>query len=133
MSVYRRSIPPKCPWARQRALLARDQLTRRFVDRFMRSLRELRLQCGHGRVASLSCCNFAVAQVPGGGQFMRRSPPREWLGQRLASDALKALAFELGELDAVGGVADVEVENGPDEGEAAGLAGGSGRSPWSFV
>jgi hypothetical protein len=27
-------------------------------------------------VASLSCCNFAAAQVPGGGQSMRRSPPR---------------------------------------------------------
>ncbi len=26
-------------------------------------------------VASLSCCNFAAAQVPGGGQSMRRSPP----------------------------------------------------------
>jgi hypothetical protein len=37
--------------------------------------------------------------------------------------ALEVLAFELGELDAVGGVADVEVEDGPDEGEAAGLAG----------
>jgi hypothetical protein len=39
------------------------------------------------------------------------------------SDVLQALAFELGELDAVGGVADVEVEDRPDEGEAAGLAG----------
>jgi hypothetical protein len=29
----------------------------------------------------------------------------------------------LGELDAVGGVGDVEVEDGPDEGQAAGLAG----------
>ena len=36
---------------------------------------------------------------------------------------LEALAFELGELDAVGGVGDVEVEHGPDEREAAGLAG----------
>src|SRR4051795_4317336 len=42
---------------------------------------------------------------------------------RLVSDALEALAFELGERDAVGGVADVEVKDGPDEREAAGLAG----------
>src|SRR5207302_9573040 len=35
---------------------------------------------------------------------------------------LEALALELGELDAVGGVADVEVKDGPDEGETAGLA-----------
>jgi hypothetical protein len=39
------------------------------------------------------------------------------------SDRLEALALELGEFDAVGGVGDVEVEDGPDEGEAAGLAG----------
>ena len=38
------------------------------------------------------------------------------------AEALEALAFELGELDAVGGVADVEVKDGPDEGEAAGFA-----------
>src|SRR4051795_13773125 len=42
---------------------------------------------------------------------------------RLVADALEVLAFELGELDAVGGVADVEVKDGPDEREAAGLAG----------
>jgi hypothetical protein len=29
-----------------------------------------------GSVASLSCCNFAAAQVPDGCQSMRRSPPR---------------------------------------------------------
>src|SRR5207302_9687994 len=40
----------------------------------------------------------------------------------LVSDPLEALALELGELDAVGGVADVEVEHGPDERETAGLA-----------
>jgi hypothetical protein len=33
------------------------------------------------------------------------------------------LAFELAEPDAVLGVGDVEVEDGPDQGEAAGLAG----------
>jgi hypothetical protein len=33
------------------------------------------------------------------------------------------LAFELGELDAVGGMGDVEVKHGPDECEPAGLAG----------
>jgi hypothetical protein len=41
----------------------------------------------------------------------------------LVSHLLEALALELGELDAVGGVGDVEVEDGPDEGEAAGLPG----------
>jgi hypothetical protein len=41
----------------------------------------------------------------------------------LVADSLELLAFELGELDPVGGVADVEVEHGPDEREAAGLAG----------
>jgi hypothetical protein len=35
--------------------------------------------CRARMVASLSCCNFAAAQVPGGGQFMRRSSPRGWL------------------------------------------------------
>jgi hypothetical protein len=39
------------------------------------------------------------------------------------SQAAQALAFELGELDAVGGVGDVEIEYGPDEREAACLAG----------
>ena len=32
----------------------------------------------------------------------------------LVADALEALAFELGELDAVGGVADVEVKDGAE-------------------
>jgi hypothetical protein len=41
----------------------------------------------------------------------------------LVSEAAQALAFELGEPDAVGGVGDVEIENRPDEREAAGLAG----------
>ena len=45
------------------------------------------------------------------------------LGDRLVmfavADALAVAAFELGEPDAVGGVADVEVEHGPDQGEAA--------------
>jgi hypothetical protein len=41
----------------------------------------------------------------------------------LIAKPLEVLAFELGELDAVGGVADVEVKYGPDEREAAGLAG----------
>src|SRR5215218_6765472 len=39
------------------------------------------------------------------------------------SDPLEALAVELAEPDAVGLVGDVEVEDGPDEREAAGLAG----------
>ena len=41
----------------------------------------------------------------------------------LVSEPLEALVFELGEVDAVGGVADVEVKVRPDQGEAAGLAG----------
>src|SRR5215211_177263 len=41
----------------------------------------------------------------------------------VVSEPLELLAFELGEADAVGGVADVEVEHGPDERQAAGLAG----------
>src|SRR4051812_38093000 len=39
------------------------------------------------------------------------------------ADALEVAAFEFGEPDAVGGVADVEVQHRPDEGQAAGLAG----------
>ena len=39
------------------------------------------------------------------------------------SDPAQALAFELAEADAVLGVGDVEVKDGPDEREAAGLAG----------
>src|SRR3954452_3312683 len=77
-------------------------------------------------VASLSCCNFAAARVPRGGQSRRRSPPvkssRRAPGISFAR-APERLTLELGELDAVGGVGDVEVEDGPDEGEAAGLAG----------
>ena len=45
------------------------------------------------------------------------------LGDRLlmalVSDPPEALALELGEPDAVGGVGDVEVEHGPDERQAA--------------
>src|SRR3954463_2469834 len=61
---------------------------------------------------------FPVVVSLGGGHL---------LGSRLVvsfvSGSLELLAFELGELDAVGGVADVEIEDRPDEGEAAGLAG----------
>jgi hypothetical protein len=39
------------------------------------------------------------------------------------SDAAQVLVFELAESDAVLGVGDVKVEDGPDEREAAGLAG----------
>jgi len=41
----------------------------------------------------------------------------------VVSHSLEVLAFELGELDPVGGVADVEVQDGPDEREAARFAG----------
>ena len=54
----------------------------------------------------------------GGGHLLRSC-----LVVSLVSQSLEVLAFELGELDAVGRVADVEVKDGPDEGEAAGLAG----------
>src|SRR5215211_1589995 len=61
---------------------------------------------------------FPVTVSLGGGHL---------LGDRLfvsvVSDPLEALALELGEPDAVGGVGDVEVKDGPDECEAAGLAG----------
>src|SRR5438094_10438905 len=49
------------------------------------------------------------------------------LGDRLftapVSDPLEALALELGELDAVCGMGDVEVKHSPDERETAGLSG----------
>ena len=45
-------------------------------------------------------------QLPGGRLFVS-----------VVSDPLEVLAFELGEVDAVGGVGDVEVEHGPDERE----------------
>jgi hypothetical protein len=38
--------------------------------------REARATAFMQLVASLSCCKFAAAQVPGGGRFRRRSPPR---------------------------------------------------------
>jgi len=69
-----------------------------------------------------------VAVSLGGGHLL--------VGRSLAargSDATQVLAFELAEADAVLGVSDVEVGHGPEPGEAAGLAGGSGRSPWSGV
>jgi hypothetical protein len=58
-----------------------------------------------------------------GGRSMRRSPPGNRPFGWLVSDSGEALAVELGEGDAVGGVGDDEVEHGPDEREAAGLAG----------
>src|SRR3954454_13086897 len=49
------------------------------------------------------------------------------LGERVVgfvvSDAVESLAVELGEADAVGLVRDEEIQNGPDEGEAAVLTG----------
>ena len=53
----------------------------------------------------------------GGGQLLG-----EGVVGSLVSHSVEGLALELGELDAVGGVADVEVKDGPDEREAAGLA-----------
>ena len=54
----------------------------------------------------------------GGGQLLG-----EGVVGSLVSHSLEGLALELGELDAVGGVGDVEVQDGPDEREAARLAG----------
>jgi hypothetical protein len=45
----------------------------------------------------------------------------------VVSDAVEALAVELGEANAVGLVGDEEIQDGPDEGEAAVLAGEAGR------
>ena len=41
----------------------------------------------------------------------------------LVAGSFEVLAVECGEVDAVGLVGDQQVEHGPDEGEAAGLAG----------
>ena len=45
-----------------------------------------------------------------------------WFGW-LVLDAVEVLAVQIGECGAVAGVAEEQVEHGPDEGEAAGLAG----------
>ena len=47
----------------------------------------------------------------------------------LVSDPLEALALELGELDAVGGVADVEVEHDPERARPL-LSPGNRRITW---
>jgi hypothetical protein len=66
--------------------------------------------------------NSPAAWVPGISLCGRRL-----LGDRVVgfviSDAVESLAVELGEPDAVGLVSDQEIENGPDEREAAVLAG----------
>jgi hypothetical protein len=67
--------------------------------------------------------NSPRLRSPVGGQSKRRSPPRQgWFASRVSHSA-QALAFDLVEPDPVLGVGDVEVEDGPDEREAAGLAG----------
>jgi hypothetical protein len=48
----------------------------------------------------------------------------------LVAEPVKALAVDVGELDPVAGVVDLQVEDGPDEREAALLA-GTFRSPSS--
>src|SRR5215218_10950139 len=66
--------------------------------------------------------NSLAAQVPGislcGGQLL-------WarVVGFVISDAVESLAVELGEADAVGLVSDEQIENGPDERQAAVLAG----------
>ena len=54
---------------------------------------------------------------------MRLSPPRAGFVRCLVFRSFEVLAVERGEVDAVGLVGDEQVEHGPDEGEAAGLAG----------
>ena len=78
---------------------------------------------GLSAVASLCCCKFTPAQVPGDAQLRGAHLLGDRLLMALVSDPLETLALELSELDAVGGVADVEVEHGPDERQTAGLAG----------
>src|SRR5919198_6400369 len=74
-------------------------------------------------VASLCCCKFAAASVPGGVSLCGV----HLLGSRflvsLVSGPLEALAVELVEVDAVGLVSDEEIEHGPDQRETALLAG----------
>jgi hypothetical protein len=48
----------------------------------------------------------------------------------VVSKAAQALAFELGEPDAIGGVGDVEVKDGPDERLGIGASTPAG---WMFV
>ena len=48
----------------------------------------------------------------------------------MVSDAVESLAVELGEADAVGLVRDEEIQDGPDQGEAAVL---SGKRPITLV
>jgi hypothetical protein len=51
----------------------------------------------------------------------------------LVAGSFEALAVERVEVDAVGLVGDEQVEDGLDEGEAAGLVWESGPSPWCGV
>src|SRR5215217_2212603 len=79
---------------------------------------------GRTSVASLSCCKSAGGSGSRSVNFTLCGVHLLWGGfVSLVSESLEALAFELGEADAVGGVADVEVEHGPDQRQAAGLAG----------
>src|SRR5829696_6937919 len=78
------------------------------------------------RAASLSCCNFAGGSGSPYGQLItlgRVHLLRDGFLVTFVSEPLEALALELGELDAVGGVGAVEVKHGPDQDQAAGLAG----------
>src|SRR5829696_7023909 len=76
------------------------------------------------QVASQSCCNFAAALVPfavslSGCHLLLRG----LCTRRLVAKPVKPLAADLGELDPVAGVVDLQVEDRPDEREAALLAG----------
>jgi hypothetical protein len=53
---------------------------------------------------------------------MRRSPPWDRVVGFVIPDAVEPLAVELGEPDAVGLVSDEELQDGPDQGQAAVLA-----------
>jgi len=76
-----------------------------------------------GSVASICCCKFAAAEVPVTGESMRRSPPRRSLLGALVSHPLEALTVEGVEVDVVGLVGDQEIEDRPDERQAAVVAG----------
>src|SRR3954469_1177234 len=88
------------------------------------------------RVASLWRCKFAGGlRFPGislcGGHLLG-----DCVVGFVVSDAVEPLAVELGEPDAVGLVSDEEIEDGPDEGEAAVLAGEPThhlRAPFDFA
>jgi hypothetical protein len=76
----------------------------------------------HRLVIERGSCDASQSTIV---RWLREDAIRPWLYRSwiFPTDLAQALAFELAEPDAVLGVGDVEVEDGPDEREAAGLAG----------